>query len=58
MTRTESSPVRPAASATRGSCRYPAGAGLDAHVRPADETVDDYPEESLAEWHARHKLTR
>lgn len=31
---------------------------VDAHVRPADETFDDYPEESLAQWHERHKLTR
>jgi hypothetical protein len=30
---------------------------VDAHVRPADETFDDYPQESLAEWHARHKLS-
>jgi hypothetical protein len=29
---------------------------VQAHVRPADETFDDYPEESLAEWHRRHKL--
>ena len=29
---------------------------VDAHVRPADETFDDYPEESLAEWHERHRL--
>ena len=29
---------------------------VDAHVRPADETFDDYPEESLAQWHERHKL--
>ena len=29
---------------------------VDAHVRPADETFDDYPRESLAEWHERHKL--
>jgi hypothetical protein len=28
----------------------------DAHVRPADETVDEYPKESLAEWHKRHRL--
>ena len=29
---------------------------VDAHVRPADETFDDYPRESLAEWHKRHRL--
>jgi hypothetical protein len=29
---------------------------VDAHVRPADETFDDYPKESLAQWHERHKL--
>ena len=29
---------------------------VDAHIRPADEIFDDYPEESLADWHARHKL--
>ena len=29
---------------------------VDAHVRPADETFDEYPRESLAEWHRRHKL--
>ena len=29
---------------------------VDAHVRPADETFDDYPKESLAEWHERHRL--
>jgi hypothetical protein len=29
---------------------------VDAHVRPADDTFDEYPRESLAEWHARHKL--
>jgi len=31
---------------------------VDVHVRPADETFDEYPEESLADWHRRHKLTR
>jgi hypothetical protein len=30
---------------------------VDVHVRPADETFDEYPEESLADWHRRHKLT-
>ena len=30
---------------------------VEAHVRPADETFDDYPKESLAEWHLRHRLT-
>ena len=30
---------------------------VDVHVRPADETFDDYPKESLAEWHRRHRLT-
>ena len=29
---------------------------VDAHVRPADETCDDYPKESLADWHRRHRL--
>ena len=29
---------------------------VDAHVRPADETFDEYPKESLAEWHKRHRL--
>jgi hypothetical protein len=29
---------------------------VDAHVRPADDTCDDYPKESLAEWHRRHRL--
>jgi len=29
---------------------------VDAHVRPADEAVDEYPAESLAEWHRRHHL--
>ncbi len=29
---------------------------VDAHVRPADDIFDDYPRESLAEWHERHKL--
>ena len=28
---------------------------VDAHIRPADETFDEYPRESLAQWHARHK---
>ena len=32
-------------------------AWVHAHVRPADDTFDEYPEESLAEWHKRHKLT-
>jgi hypothetical protein len=30
---------------------------VDVHVRPADEAFDEYPKESLAEWHQRHKLT-
>jgi hypothetical protein len=30
---------------------------VQAHVRPADDTFDDYPQESLAQWHRRHKLT-
>jgi hypothetical protein len=30
---------------------------VDVHVRPADETFDEYPKESLADWHRRHKLT-
>ncbi len=29
---------------------------VDAHIRPADDTFDDYPKESLAEWHERHGL--
>ena len=29
---------------------------VDARIRPADEIVDDYPTESLADWHRRHKL--
>ena len=29
---------------------------VDAHVRPADDTFDDYPKESLADWHRRHHL--
>ena len=29
---------------------------VDAHVRPADEFFDDYPKESLADWHRRHHL--
>jgi len=31
---------------------------VDAHVRPADDTFDGYPEETLAEWHRRHHLER
>ncbi|MET0382118.1 MAG: GFA family protein [Burkholderiaceae bacterium] len=27
---------------------------VDVHVRPADDTFDDYPKESLADWHKRH----
>jgi hypothetical protein len=27
---------------------------VEAHVKPADETFDKYPEESLADWHKRH----
>src|SRR5262249_23240459 len=30
---------------------------VEAHVRPADQAYDDYPDESLAEWHQRHRLT-
>jgi len=30
---------------------------VEAHVRPADDTFDDYPKESLADWHHRHKMT-
>ena len=30
---------------------------VQAQVRPADDTFDDYPKESLHEWHQRHKLT-
>jgi hypothetical protein len=29
---------------------------VDAHIRPADDTFDEYPRESLAEWHRRHHL--
>jgi hypothetical protein len=29
-----------------------------ADVRPDDEAFDEYPKESLAEWHRRHRLTR
>ena len=29
---------------------------VDAHVRPADDTFDGYPKESLAQWHQRHHL--
>jgi hypothetical protein len=31
-------------------------AWADAHIRPADATFDEYPTESLAEWHKRHRL--
>ncbi|MGM9486130.1 GFA family protein [Ideonella sp. YS5] len=27
---------------------------VEAHVKPGDETFDEYPEESLADWHRRH----
>ena len=30
---------------------------VQANIRPADDTFDDYPKESLAEWHKRHKVT-
>ena len=30
---------------------------VEAHVRPADQAYDDYPDETLAEWHERHRLT-
>ncbi len=30
---------------------------VEVSVRPADETCDEYPDESLAEWHQRHRLT-
>jgi len=29
-------------------------AWVEAHVKPGDETFDEYPEESLADWHKRH----
>ena len=29
---------------------------VDAHVRPADDTFDDHPKETLSEWHRRHRL--
>lgn len=31
-------------------------AWVNAHVRPGDVAVDRYPDESLADWHARHGL--
>jgi hypothetical protein len=31
---------------------------VDARIRPADEMVDGYPAESLAQWHERHRLGR
>jgi hypothetical protein len=30
---------------------------VEAHVRPADDAFDEYPKESLADWHGRHRLT-
>jgi hypothetical protein len=29
-------------------------AWVEAHVKPGDESFDDYPAESLADWHKRH----
>lgn len=29
---------------------------VDAHIRPADDIFDEYPKESLAQWHKRHHL--
>lgn len=29
---------------------------VDPDVRPGDERFDDYPEESLADWHRRHGM--
>jgi hypothetical protein len=31
---------------------------VEAHVKPGDLSFDEYPEESLAEWHERHGLAR
>jgi hypothetical protein len=28
---------------------------VEAHVKPGDESFDEYPEESLADWHKRHR---
>ena len=28
---------------------------VEAHVKPGDESFDRYPEESLADWHKRHR---
>lgn len=28
---------------------------VEAHVKPGDERFDEYPEESLADWHRRYK---
>ena len=33
-------------------------AWVEAHVRPGDQRFEAYPDESLAEWHRRHGLTR
>jgi len=32
-------------------------AWVDANVKPGDERFEDYPQESLAEWHERHGQT-
>lgn len=29
---------------------------VEPHIRPADDFFDEYPKESLAEWHRRHHL--
>jgi hypothetical protein len=31
---------------------------VEAHVKPGDLSVDEYPDESLADWHRRHGLSR
>lgn len=33
-------------------------AWVEAHVQPQDARFDEYPDESLAEWHERHGLRR
>lgn len=30
---------------------------VQAHIGPRDESFDEYPKASLAEWHAKHRLT-
>ena len=31
---------------------------VEAHVKPGDASFDEYPEESLADWHRRNGLNR